>query len=292
LQIIGRTMLGVDFAGDGAALHHAYTELGASFFRRAVRPWSAPLWVPTRENRRVLRSIRTMVASVRAILRDRARDPREHGDLLDTLLAAPGFTQDEVIHEISAIVLAGHETTATTLTWMLYELSQRPELVERLRRELGDRDPDLADLPRLPLLGRVVDETLRLYPALYVNSRQALRPDVVAGHAVPAGTRLLVNILGIHRSPRYWRDPGAFDPDRFVREEHHRSAFVPFLVGPRRCVGAPLALAELKLILARVMRRFDLRVVPGRVVRPETRAVLQPAGGIRMEVHRLLPNHP
>lgn len=305
MHIIGRTMFNVDFRKESGALHHAYVTVGASITKRANQLFRLPLWAPTKDNRAFLRARDTIREALETIIRDRQNSPESPRDLLEMLRAAEleesnhKLTEEQVNHEMSALVFAGHETTATTLTWLLYVLSQYPEVAEKLRDELAGvlngRKPTMADIGNLPYMQQVIDETMRLYPVLYMVSRQALAPDRFGDYEIPAGGRALISLLGIHRNPRYWDDPDSFLPERFDpgRRKPHECALMPFMAGPRKCIGGPLAMAELQLILPTIVQRFDLRLPQGVVVEPEAAVVLRPKGGLHMTAHpRRTPGAP
>lgn len=298
MNIIGRTMFNVDFQKESGELHRAYVTVGDSIIKRANRLFQWPLWAPTKDNRAFLHASATIREALEAIIRDRRNNPEPRRDLLEMLRAARSeesshkLTDEQVIHEMAALVFAGHETTATTLAWLLYVLSQYPEVAEKLRDELArvldGRTPTMADIENLPYMQQVIDETMRLYPALYLVSRQAVAPDRFGDYLLPAGERALINLLGIHRNPRYWDDPDSFSPERFDpgrRKQQHECALMPFMAGPRKCIGGPLAMAELQLILPTIAQRFDLRLAEGVVVEPEAAVVLRPKGGLHMTAH-------
>ena len=295
LRIICRAMFSAGSSGQERALHEAYARLGRGLVRRATQLLRTPLWVPSRDNRELGGALDSIACALRTILVERRADPRLRGDLLDMLLDARdpdggrGFDERGLIHEMSAIVFAGHDTTAAALGWVLVLLASHPEVAAGVRAEidavLRGRGPTADDFRRMPYLRRVVDESMRRFPPLYINSRQAIDDDRVGGYPIPAGSRLLINILGIHHDPRHWPEPEVFEPARFEptrAEGRHRFAFIPFLGGPRRCLGAPLARAELMVILPRILQRFIPHLPPGAVVEPEAAAVLQPRGPLPM----------
>jgi cytochrome P450 len=188
-------------------------------------------------------------------------------------------------------LLAGHETTAVALTWTWYLLSQHPDVAGRLRREvtdvLGTRPPTIDDLPQLPLARRVVEEALRLYPPVWGIGRQTLAADTIAGYRVPAGAVVSLTPWVTHRHPALWEEPDRFDPDRFTPERvrsRPRFAYFPFSGGPRLCIGETFALVEAQLVVAMVMQRYRLDLVPGTVVEPEVHLTLRPRGGLPMTV--------
>jgi cytochrome P450 len=186
---------------------------------------------------------------------------------------------------------AGHETSAAALTWAFYLLDRHPEVAGELRAELhavvGDRRPTIGDLPNLPHLGRVVKETLRLYPPAWVFDRSPLHDMVVGGYTIPKGANVLISPWVVHRDPAVWADPEEFRPDRFTDgAAPPRTAYFPFGDGPRSCVGNRFAEAEIALVLATILPRADLSCVDAGAVRPEGDATLRPRGGLPMRVAR------
>jgi cytochrome P450 len=197
------------------------------------------------------------------------------------------MTARQLRDEVMTFLLAGHETTAVALTWTWYLLAQHPEIAARLRREvigaLGSRTPGIDDLPRIPLARRVVEEAMRLYPPVWGIGRQTIAADTIGGYEIPAGAIVNLSPWVTHRHPAVWDDPACFDPDRFTPERvrsRHRFAWFPFSGGPRLCIGETFALVEAQLIVAMVMQRYRLEVVPGTVVVPEPHLTLRLRGGL------------
>jgi cytochrome P450 len=204
------------------------------------------------------------------------------------------MTDKQVRDEAMNIFLAGHETTANALGWTFYLLAQHPEVRDRLAREvdgaLGGRTPALEELGRLPYTLQVFKEAMRLYPPAYVVARRALRDVTVCGQRIAKNELVVVNIIGMHRRPEYFREPLRFDPDRFAPDAEKaltKGAFLPFGAGPRVCIGNHFAMMEGHLALATLAQRVELDLAPGaaRVV-PEPLVTLRPLGGIPMVVHR------
>jgi cytochrome P450 len=203
------------------------------------------------------------------------------------------LSEAEVKANIITFIAAGHETTANALAWSLFLLSQSPEWSDRVAaeaaRELGpamERPRDGA-AERLIETRAVVEEAIRLYPPLAAISREAVAPDELAGHAIAAGTTVVVAPYVLHRHRRLWERPDLFDPTRFLagaREKIDRYVYLPFGAGPRICIGASFALQEATLVLATVMRRFRLQVAPGFAVWPQLRVTLRPRGGLPMRI--------
>jgi cytochrome P450 len=188
-------------------------------------------------------------------------------------------------HEMMGLLIAGHETTANALTWTFYLLSQNQDSIERLRREvrqaLDGSTPTSADIPRLPYLRLVLDESLRLFPPAWIIGRRAIADDEIGGYHVPAGTVIAICIYTLHRHPAFWETPDLFDPERFTPErsaDRHKYAYIPFSIGPRQCIGNSFALLEASLILASIAQRFELHLSPGVEVQPQALFVLRPNG--------------
>jgi cytochrome P450 len=193
--------------------------------------------------------------------------------------------------ELVTLLLAGHETTASTVGWTLHMVGQHPEVRERLHKEavavFGDRRPVYEDLTKLRYTNMVLQETMRLYPPVWILPRRALADDEVGGYHVPAGAEVLICPYTLHRHPRYWADPLRFDPARFdpdVQTDRPRYAHLPFGAGPRFCVGNHLGMIEATFIISTLMR--DLRLVhePGSEVVPEPMMSLRLGGGLPMSV--------
>jgi cytochrome P450 len=248
-----------------------------------------PTWLPTPGNLRLRRAIRRLDDIVYGILAERPRD-EDRGDLLSTLLLARDdgrpLSDRQVRDEVMTLLLAGHETTALALTWAWLLLDRTPDVRRQLEAELDDeldgRIPTADDLPRLPYTAAVVNEVLRLYPPAYVTGREAVRETTLAGVRLPKRHVVLVAMAVIHRDPRFYPDPDAFRPERWLdglEKRLPRGAFVPFGLGGRKCIGASFAVLEASLLLATIAQRIRIDVAPGEVpVQPAI--TLRPRGPI------------
>lgn len=296
LRIAGQTLFGVDLDGTakdiGAALTVALTIVNARFNRPFVLPWFF-----RRENRRFRQALATLDGLVYAIIRERRASGDDRGDLLSMFMAARDADTGETMNdtqlrdEVMTMILAGHETTAVALTWALYLLDCHPEVADALRAKLTaefeDRRPGIADLAKVPELGAVVQEALRLYPPAWVFARTPLADDVVGGYRIRAGSIVFISPWVTHRDARFWGpEPDRFAPLRFLGE-YRREAFIPFASGPRQCIGNNFALMEMQLVLAMLVRRFKVRLVPGHRVEPEPLLTLRPKGGMPMTLERV-----
>ncbi|MFX0573494.1 cytochrome P450 [Nocardia nepalensis] len=194
-------------------------------------------------------------------------------DILGMLLATSyddgtSISDDELCEQLRTLLVAGHETTATTLVWALFHLHRAPEALERLRAELRAAGPDASplELARLPFLDAVCQETLRLHPTVPIVLRRLTRPFTLRGVALAAGETMGVAVPLLHSDPAVWSDPELFQPERFIGRKYRPFEFAPFGGGHRRCVGASLADYELRIVLATVLGRVRLRL-PSRYAR-------------------------
>ncbi|GIF08493.1 cytochrome P450 [Actinoplanes siamensis] len=295
LGVLGRTLLDTDL--------RAFTGLGRLFevmqnqaMFEAVSNGMVPLWVPLPQQIRFRRAQRDLQLVVDRLVSERARRPLGD-DALSRLMVAvredpdPRTARQRMRDELTTLLLAGHETTASTLGWAFYLVDRHPEVRERLRAEavevLGDRAPVYEDLHRLRYTVMVLNEVMRLYPPVWMLSRVPQHEDVIGGYHVPAGVDVLICPYTLHRHPAYWPDPDAFRPERFdpaATPDRPRHAYLPFGAGPRFCVGNNLGMMEATFVLAMVSRELELSVLPGRAVVPEPMLSLRVRGGLPMTV--------
>jgi cytochrome P450 len=201
------------------------------------------------------------------------------------------LSNEAVRDEAVVLFMAGHETTANTLAWVWFILSQMPQheaaLHDELTSVLKNRTPALADVPKLEFTRAVIEETLRLYPPVPILPREALRDEEFQGEAIPRGSLIFVVPWLLHRHKKLWDKPDHFIPERFLPEPAKlisKFAYVPFSVGPRVCAGMTFALTESILCLATLAQKFSIELEPGHVVEPVCRLTLRPAGGLPMIV--------
>jgi pentalenene oxygenase len=292
-------------------LHRSVGDM-ATFVRGVNRHTVMPPWLrslPTPGNRRYQQAKGRLETAITAIITARQSRPLDGEDLLSALLAArdtdapeepgacgpsaaPGngrLSHAEVRDQVMLFFLAGSETLANTLAWALHLLAHHPAILDRFHAEidtmLGGRTPSWDDLPRLELTGRIIAETLRLYPPVGLVSRTVTTDTRLGGHPLPAGTSVLVSPYVIHHRPDIYPDPGAFDPDRWPAAGggRTRGTYLPFGAGARVCIGERFALNEAVLVLAAIAARWHLDPVPGSRVRVPAIVVMRPSG-LRMSV--------
>ncbi len=257
-----------------------------------------PDWLPRWHGMGVRRVAKEVRAVLDEILADCKSDGQANeGSIIAALLArrddetgAP-LDDDALRNEAAVLFMAGHETTANTLAWALYLLSQAPDVEARFHAEidrvLGSRPPTLADLPDLPYTRAILDETLRLYPPVPLLSREALAEENFRGTTIPKGSLVLVVPWLLHRHQKYWDRPDHFIPERFLPENAgaiSKFVYIPFSIGPRICAGMSFGLTEAVLCLATLGQALRLQLKPGHDVRPVCRLTLRPDGGLPMIV--------
>jgi cytochrome P450 len=203
------------------------------------------------------------------------------------------FTREEVIDQLGVFFLAGHETTASVLTWVFFIAATQPDVLARMRAEVSavveDGPVTFEHTKKLPYVRNVFRETLRLYPPITFMPRVAMRKTEIGKYCVKRGAMLMISPWTLHRHRDFWKNPHAFDPDRFSYEREHEltpGAYIPFGTGPRVCVGAAFATTEATLIIARLVRRFDFEALAPERVRPVARLTTRPAEQIMCKVMR------
>ncbi|MDQ3262983.1 MAG: cytochrome P450 [Myxococcota bacterium] len=293
MSVVARALFSADVTGDAAEVGAALTCALEETNRRLLSFNPIERFLPTQRNRDFARAMESMNAVVNRIIGERRAGQGPADDLLGMLMAAKdqdtgeSMSDAQLRDEAMTLFLAGHETTAVALCWMWYLLSKHPEIQRRVRAEvaevLGNRVPTSADLPRLKYLSRCWDETLRLYPPVWVTGRETLAEDEIMGFRVPARTVVSIPIYTLHHNPRFWDQPEVFDPDRFTPERSQgrpRHAYLPFGGGQRLCIGNNFAIMEAQVIAARVLQRFELAVPEGYTAHPEPLVTLRPQGGM------------
>lgn len=303
LEILGKALLGVDLRTEAPALTAAVLVALDHVVLGLKSPNLLPDWVPTPRQRKFEQAMRSLDGAVEDILRAhraRAAAPGEGSSLLDAMLRSTDggepMSEQQLRDELITILIAGHETVASALTWACYLLAKNPSAEQRLREELNQvlgegasaRAPEVADLPALQYTRRVFDETLRLYPPAWLVTRKNIQEDRIRGVRIPAGSLVVVSIAGVQRSPRCWDAPEQFAPDRFLPEPsagRHRFAYLPFGGGPRLCIGNTFALQEAPLVLAAMYQRYHLELTGEDEVVVDALVTQRPRGGLHMRVH-------
>ncbi|MFI6461917.1 cytochrome P450 [Streptomyces sp. NPDC050528] len=273
---------------------HCLRIVSQGIYKRTISPLDILEKLPTPGNRRYDHANRRLREIVESMISERRRSAADHGDLLSTLLRAEHpdtgqrLTDEEILDQVVTFLVAGSETTASTLAFVFHLLGTHPEAERRVHAEIdaavGDRSPVFDDLPRLEYTRAVITEALRLYPPSWMSMRVAAVDTDLGGHPVPAGALVLYSAQALHHNPELFPDPEEFDPERWLGDrakEVPRGALLPFGAGSHKCIGDVLALTETALIVATIASRWHLRPVPGTTLRPEPKATLE-AGPLPM----------
>lgn len=258
---------------------------------------SFPKWLPQPGRRMLRQSVRALRGSVAGVIAERRAQGAAPDDLLGRLMAArdpetgQAMDDEQLIDNLLTFYLAGHETTAKALTWTLYLLARSPEwsaaLQDEVARVTGGDDVQAAHIDKLALTQQVLKESMRLFPPVPLMTRQAIADTALGGHAVRAGTSVVMPIYAIHRHAKRWEDADAFDPARFAPESEARIPryqYLPFGAGPRICIGQAFAMIEATAILATFIARARFAPVNGHEPEPVGRVTLVPRGGMPLAV--------
>ncbi len=302
-HVISNTIL----AGGGSGVGEAILE-GRDDYIDGVNWWliyslfRMPHWMPRPGGRRMRAQEARLRASVTALIRDRRaavaegrQDDRD--DIFTRMLTATdpetgqAMSESQLVDNLLTFLLAGYETTATSLTWTLYLLSKSPEWAERAYREVMEVAPSgpigAGDVERLVVVQQVLKEAMRLFPAAAMMQRCAQHNTRLGDVPVKRGTLISVPVYAIHRHRRLWSDPDTFDPSRFAPEQaahHARYQFMPFGAGPRVCIGGAFAMIEATVILAQLIRAAEFSCPPGFEPEPVARITLAPRNGMPLHV--------
>ena len=315
LRIVSKCLFSIDLSSQLAPLSAAFDGIIGSSTSVAEDLLNIRIDNPVTGYGKRMAAMRQLDMLIYTLIAQRRDDEREHQDMLAMLMSAesgesPGktLTEKQIHDHILTFLAAGHETTAMSLVWTFYLLSQHPQIRATLQRDLrtvlAGREPTLDDLAQLPYLDWVLNESLRLYPPAWMQLRFVAEEVELDGVRLPAGTLLILSQWVLHRLPDLWQDAGNFVPERWNPEHEQQlppGAYFPFGGGPRTCIGMPFALLEAKLILASVLQRYtpqpDAGYTPGFqpliTLRPkrqlEATLVPAPASGPEAEQRELIP---
>lgn len=297
LRIVAKVLFGVEVEDETNRVSAALNDLMSysSGARMVLPPWVR--FLPFPGLGRVRQAVRSLDETVFSIIQRHHAENGHGNDLLSILMNVRDedgsrMSDQHLRDEIMTFMLAGHETTALALTWTWYLLSQNPEAEQKLHDELksvlAGRSPQYEDVPKLAYTEKVIKESMRLYPPAWGMGRVAVRNCTIGGYEIPVGGNVVSCQWVMHRNPRYFPDPEAFNPDRWSPEMIRslpKFAYFPFGGGPRLCIGAGFAMMEATLLLATIAQKFRLKLVPGHPVKAVPSITLRPKSGMRMMLH-------
>ena len=270
MSVISKAIFGVDLGSGTSGVSEAFQAAFAFVTERTLSGFPLPLRIPLPSHRRFIQNLDLIDSFVEKQIRA-SRDQPNQASLLATLLRARDpetgqpMSASQVRDEVVTLFLAGFETTARSLTWAWYLLARHPQVMAKLTQEvdqvLAGRLPTLEDLYRLTYTRMVVDEVLRLYPPTALLGRQTVADDMIGGYHISAGSIVMLMPFMTHRHPAVWSHPERFDPERFqpgMADLRPKSSYIPFISGPRVCLGNNFALMEMTLALAMSATRYQL----------------------------------
>ena len=299
LKIVSSTLFSIDISGKTDKLGQSLrTALEYAYFRMN-NPLALPVWMPTPKNLKFRQAKQTLDRLILEIIQSRRQNPTEQNDLLSILLAAQDeetgirMSDRQLQDEVITLINAGHETTATALAWTWYLIGTHPDVMVKMQNEihtvLNGNYPTVENLSQLQYTRRVFDESSRLCPIGLGLPRVALEDDEIKGYFIPKGTIFNIAQYFIFRHPEFWEHPEHFDPDRFLPEkvkQRPKFAYFPFGAGQHICIGKNLALMESTTILAAIMQRFYIELVPNQSIEIDPRFSLRPKYGIKVTVRK------
>lgn len=299
LAIVVKTLFGAEIRSGADDIGKSLTAI-VNQFPRMLFPFSEYLdKIPLPSTRKFFNALETLDNSVYQLIEQR-RKSRVHGDdLLSMLLSAQdeegggGLTDLQVRDEAMTLFLAGQESTANSLVWTWYLISQHPQVEQKLHDELdsvlGGRLPEVDDLKKLAFTRMVFSESLRLYPPAWTVVRRAIQDYQVDGYVVPSGADIYMSQYVVHHDPRFFSNPFRFDPERWNPDPASslpQFAYFPFGGGPRLCIGESFAWMEGIMLIAAIASRWKMHLVPGQNVVPKPLITIRPKGGMKMIMER------
>ncbi len=300
-SIVGKALFGTDMQSSQSqiqesldiALHYIHSRI-ESLIR-------LPLWGYTPKQKKFKQAINLFDNIVNNIIEQRIATRDTHNDLLQDLLDAVDeqdeshMSREQLRNELITLLLAGHETTANLMTWCLYELASQPAIQETIYAEVKDIDFDNiepAQLTSLEYTFTVIQESLRLYPPVWLMERHTINTDSINGYKIPKNTTIIISPWAMHRHPDYWAYPNEFNPDNFLPENFKQIpdyVFIPFGKGPRMCIGMNFAIQEAIVILAKTVQKFTLDQATPAQAKPDPSITLRPLKNMQL---RMTARHP
>ena len=295
-RVVARALFGSDVADSASSIVGYINTINQHITEKVSNPFRLPRWLPNRKNREYQRALRELDKIVYGIIEDRHRTGETYHDLLAMLMETEDadtgerMSDRQVRDEVVTLFIAGTETSAVALSWMLYLLAKHPKEAEQLYEEVtqgASETPGAEDMTKLVRTHWVVQEAMRLYPPAWIIGREAWEDDELDGHFIPQGSQVYICPYIIHRHPDLWEQPERFWPDRFSDElakERHKFAFFPFGGGPRYCIGNHFAMMEMQLALSLIIKKFDIKLDGEEDIPVEPLISLRPRGGVHLRL--------
>lgn len=293
LEVISKAMFSTGVEAQARFVGEQITTFNEEFVKRISNPLKFPLWVPTPANRKRQKGLDLLNRVVLEIIANKRASKEVSDDLLTMLIetrdeeSGSGLSEQQLRDEVMTIFIAGNETSANALLWMIWLLHSNPKEEALLRKELqevcpGEEPMTLEQLGKLQRLRMIIDESLRLYPPAWMVGRRPYTDDQIGKYTVTKDTNVLVPIYHMHRHPKYWDKPDEFIPERFApgTKAPNRFQYLPFGAGPRLCIGNHFAIMEMSVVLASIYRNHRIELQPGYVAEPHALVTLRPKNGL------------
>ncbi|MCF2505965.1 cytochrome P450 [Dyadobacter sp. CY107] len=290
-----KTLFGNMTTEDKARIYQQVSRTQKYLVTRVRKPYRLPIMAINGENRRFETDLAYFNKLVFEFIHQRRVSGEKPNDLLQLLLdsideeTGEQMNDQQIRDEAITMFAAGHETSATGLSWLLLELSKQPEIVAKIRQEsaIFSNVPTFEQLMQMPYTRQVVEEGLRLYPPAWTMTRESIVDQEIEGFHVKTGTSVFLSVFELHRNPNLWKDPLTFNPENFSPEnakERPKFNYLPFGAGPRICIGQQFAMMEMQLILAALIKRFDFEADPAHAVSMHPQIVLKSTNGIKLYI--------
>jgi cytochrome P450 len=299
LANLGGAMFSADWRQEALVMADAVEYTIGYAYKLLTQPIVVPENVPTPANTRFKEARRRLEAIMERIIAGRRRVDEQPKDLLGALMTARDaetgqrLSDYQIRSHLMTFMFGGHETVAVGLAWTWWLLSKHSEVLRKLEAEIDEKlngqRPTFANTRQLDYLSRVINESLRIRPPVWLMSRMPTNDDEIGGYRIPAGSQILISSYVSHHHPDFWPNPEGFDPDRWLPEEVARrpkNAWFPFSGGPHQCIGGYFGLMEMAIVIAMVLQRFELELVPGHRVEAKPGITLGFKHGLQMTLRR------
>lgn len=297
LDIISKTMLGAEVKSDAKIVRNSLHYIGNQVNVKTKRLIDFPLWIPTSSNIKFKKERKVLDDIIYKIINTRKKEGNNKGDLLDMLMLSKYEDTGETMppkllrDEIMTVFTAGHSTTANALTWTFYLISQYPEVFKKLKKEVDDvvgkGEITFQHLQQLKYTKACFNESMRLFPPVWIFGRKALEDNWMGDYLIKKGTNVLISPYIVHRSSEFWKNADTFDPDRWETEEvkeMDKYVYFPFAAGPRMCIGNNFALFEADIIITKVIQNFDFEYAGAAPPEVYPSTILRVKDGLPMKI--------